>query len=454
MSDVLHRSATLERALAAALELEGAVLSEAAPGSTASPPAGEQPLLLLPLAEVEQQVAELLTYMLGAPHVERVEVAGEFRRRCDMVSAIDLLVASAHAEPVRRHFASWPRAEGVTVVDPSRARLLLPCGIRAELRIVPRRCFGATLQQLTGSPAHATALRQFGLEHGIRLSDYGVFRLDQHRAGARRIGGHTEEDVFAALGMQWIPPELREGCGELEAALRHTLPSLIARSDLHGDLHLAWDGGGGEAAAAALVPACPEREYGYCALSLQHPGGALNGSMLREAMDQLTTAAGPYPAMRVLKALHVQIGAEGYRPVDTGKYGIDLIIASFQRRAPVAMRELTDLLLEALEEQPIGILAQFDGSGVEAGFDVDEVLGQAIACGVAIEVRGRPGAPGPGAALVRRANSLGARFAITSGARSAEELDWIRFAVDRARRGWTAADSVVNTAAVPRMRLI
>jgi DNA polymerase (family X) len=184
MSDVLHRSATLERALAAALELEGAVLSEAAPGSTASPPAREQPLLLLPLGEVEQQVAELLTYMRDAPHVERVEVAGEFRRRCDMVSAIDLLVASAHPEPVRRHFASWPRAEGATVVDPSRARLLLPCGIRAELRIVPRRCFGATLQQLTGSPAHATALRQFGLEHGIRLSDYGVFRLDQHKAGA------------------------------------------------------------------------------------------------------------------------------------------------------------------------------------------------------------------------------------------------------------------------------
>jgi DNA polymerase (family X) len=452
MSDVSPMSATLERALAAALELEDTVHPEAAPGLPAPATAGERPLLLLPLGEVEQQVAELLSYMRGAPHVERVEVAGEFRRRCDMVSEIDLLVVSAHPEPVRRHFASWLRAEDVTVVDPSRARLLLPCGIRAELRIVPRRCFGATLQHLTGSPAHATALRQYGLDHGIRLSDYGVFRLDQHKAGARRIGGHAEEDVFAALGMQWIPPELREGCGELEAALAHTLPPLVSPSDLRGDLHLVWDGGGGEAAAAALVHACLEREYGYCAIALEQPGGALDEPALRDAIDQVNAATGRYPALRVLKALHVEIGADGYLPVDAGKHGIDLIVASVQSRARMAVPALTDLLLETLEEQPIGMLAQLDAGGIVAAYDVEAVLGQAAACGVAVEVRGRPGSRNPCAPLVRRAHGVGARIAITSGARFADELDWIRFAVDRARRGWTAADNVVNAAAVPHMR--
>jgi DNA polymerase (family X) len=448
MSDVLPRSATLERALAAALELEGAEQSDA-PDSAASPSPVER-RLLLPLGDVERQVAELLAYLRAAPQVERVEVAGEFRRRCDAVSDVDLLAASAYPEAVRRHFASWPRAQGVTIVDPSRARLLLPCGVRAELRIVPRRCFGATLQHLTGSPAHAAALRQFGLEHGIRLSDYGVFRLDHHKAGARRIGGHCEEDVFAALGMQWIPPELREGCGELEAALAHTLPALISQSELHGDLHVVWDGAGGEAAAAALVGACVDRGYDYCAVSLREPGVAGDESAVRDAVEQLAAAAALYPAIDVLKALHVEIDADGSLPLDAGGPGIDLIIASIRQQAPTAA--LTELLLSALEEQPIAILARLDVSGAQADVGLDEVLVQAAACGVAIEVSGRPGAPNPGAATLRRANGLGARIAITSGGRSADELDWIRFAVDRARRGWTAAGSVVNACTPPQVR--
>jgi DNA polymerase (family X) len=448
MSDV-PRSATLERALAAALELEGAEQPDFAPGSAASPsPVNRR--LLLSLGDVEREVAELLAYMRAAPQVESVEVAGEFRRRCDVVSDIDLLAASAHPEVVRRHFASWPRAQGVTIVDPSRARLLLPCGARVELRIVPRRCFGATLQQLTGSPAHAAALRQFGLEHGIRLSDYGVFRLDHHKAGARRIGGHSEEDVFAALGMQWIPPELREGCGELEAALAHTLPALISQSELHGDLHVVWDGVGGEAAATSLVHACAQRGYDYCAVSVREPDTARDESAVREAGEQLAAAAALYPGFDVLKALHVEIDADGGLSLDPDSYDIDLIIASIRQRAP--MVALTELLLSALEEQPIAILARLDVSGAEADVAMDEVLVQAAACGVAIEVSGGPRSPNPSAATVRRANGLGARIAITSGGRSADELDWIRFAVDRARRGWTAADSVVNSCVAPQVR--
>jgi DNA polymerase (family X) len=449
MTDVPPRSATLERALAAALELEGAEQPDAASDGAASPAPVER-RLVLPLGDVERQVAELLAYLRAGPQVERAEVAGEVRRRCDVVSEIDLLAASAHPEAVRRHFASWPRAQGVTIVDPSRARLLLPCGARAELRIVPRRCFGATLQHLTGSPAHAAALRQFGLEHGIRLSDYGVFRLDQHKAGARRIGGHCEEDVFAALGMQWIPPELREGCGELEAALAHALPALISQSELHGDLHVSWDGAGGEISAAALVHACVERGYDYCAISLREPDKPRDESAVRDAMEQLDAAAALHPGIRVLKALHVDIDADGGLPLDPGSYDIDLIIASARRRAPGVA--LTELLLSALEQQPIALLAQLDASGAGAGVAVDEVLVQAAACGVAIGVSGRPGSPNPSAATIRRANALGTRIAINSGGRSADELDWIRFAVDRARRGWTAVESVVNACTAPQVR--
>jgi DNA polymerase (family X) len=449
MSDMPPRSATLERALAAALELEGAEQPDAGPDGAASPSPVER-RLLLPLGDVERQVAELLAYLRAAPQVERVEVAGEFRRRCDVVSDIDLLAASAHPEAVRRHFASWPHGQGATIVDPSRARLRLPCGVGAELRIVPRRCFGATLQHLTGSSAHAAALRQLGLEHGIRLSDYGVFRLDHHKAGARRIGGHCEEDVFAALGMQWIPPELREGCGELEAALAHTLPALISLSELHGDLHVVWDGAGGEAAAAALVHACVERGYDYCAVSLREPDTARDEPSVRDAVEQLAAAAALYPGIQVLKALHVEIDAEGGLPLDPGSYDVDLIIASVRQRAP--MVALTELLLSALEEQPIAILARLDVGGAQADVAMDEVLVQAAACGVAIEVSGQPGSRNPSAATLRRANGLGARIAITSGGRCADELEWIRFAVDRARRGWTAAESVVNACAAPQVR--
>jgi DNA polymerase (family X) len=438
----------LARALAAAMELEGGAR---AAGGEAGPEPVVAPAGAVGLAAAEPYAAELLSHLRAGPAVERAEVVGAVRRRCATVSGIELLAVSARPEGVSRHFVSWPGAESAGTVDATRSWVRLPSGIRAELRVVPRRCFGATLQYLTGSEAHNVALRQLGLQHGIRLSEYGVFRLEQARAGARRIGGQRELDVFEALGMPWIPPELRENRGELEAALRDELPVLVTREALHGDTDVRAAARG---ELSELVRACAESGYAYCVVGMRAPAAGRRPRHGRSARDELTAASAAVPGMHVVAGIRAGIAEDGSLDTEAEPLPGDIVIGSVPATGRLSGVRLSDRLLRALEQPRLDVLAGLNDEGRRgpAGLAVDEILRQAARHGVAIELSGRPGVRGLSEASVRLAAELGVPVALASGARTAQELDRIRYAVDRARRGWIPASRVVNAGPLRRWR--
>lgn len=445
MAEQSPRAGGLQRALDAAivLEAEGRTAPEpAAPPSNQAPEAREPCVRALSLAAAEPCATALLEYMRAAHHVERVELAGALRRRCEHVASIDILAVSAHPERVRRHFAEWPAAEDVFLGDPTHASLLTPSGLRAELRIVPRRCFGTALQYLTGSTAHNTALRRYGLERDVRLSEYGVFRLDHARPGARRSGGQREEDAYEVLGLQWIPPELREDTGEIQAAEQHLLPSLVEPSDILGDLRVTPRQSGGYEAAVALVHGCLERGYAYCGIAAPTPGGGR-----RRDHEQFRRLADAFPAIDVRLAIHAMVAADGSAEFDLPPGDDDVIIACVPRRLR-GRPAMAERLLRALDRHRIDIIEAASWSSGMAGAATDpevaHLLAEVAARGVALEVSGRPGSPNVPEPVLRQAAALGVTLSLTSGARTAADLRHVRYAIDRARRAWVAADQVIN----------
>jgi DNA polymerase (family X) len=406
------------------------------------------------LADAEQQAVHVVEYLRDAPGAERVEVAGGWRRRCDTVSEVDVLVVSARPAPVLRHFAAWPGARDVDASELARASLVLESGLRVNVRVVPRRCYGAALHYLTGSPEHTGAVRQRGLDVGVRISEYGVFRLDQGRAGARRIGGQQEEDVFSAVGLDWVPPELRECRGEIEAALRHDLPRLITTRDIRGDLRFRTTWSTGTAGIEEMVHACQALGYEYCAVADAADGSAgargVGRKEVREQAAEVDRLRSRLHGFRLLRGMTAGVRQDGTLEVDDEELAdLDLVIIAVHSHTRLSRTRMTDRVVRAMEHPAADILAHPTGRLLgrrdPLEMDLDAVLSAAAALGVAVEANAQPHRLDLNDVHIRRARELGALIVINSDAGSADELAGIRYGVDQARRGWVEPDTVVNT---------
>jgi DNA polymerase (family X) len=405
------------------------------------------------LPAVEHHIAPLIDYMRDGPGVERIEVAGSFRRRSDTVGDVDLLAVSARPVPVLRYFAAYPDADHVEASDVTRGIIVLKSGLRVKLRVVPRRCFGATLHYLTGSVAHTRAVRQLGLEAGIRISEYGVFRLDQGRAGARRIGGQQEEDVFSAIGLEWVPPELREGRGEVEAARGQGLPPLITARDIRGDLHMRTAWSGASAGIGQMVHACQALGYEYCAVTdLRNTVGShgLGRRDLRAQAAEIMQLRRRLHGFLLLHGLVAGIRADGSLDTeDTDLDALDIVVAAVQARTRMSRTRMTDRVIRALEHPTVDILAHPTGRllGRREPYDIDldAVLAAAASLHVAVELNAHPDRLDLNDVHARRATEFGAMVVISSGAASTDELGCIRYGIDQARRAWLAPGAVLNT---------
>src|SRR5690606_32771757 len=202
------------------------------------------------LAEADRIVEPLLEYMKRAPGIDRVEVAGSYRRRLETIGDIDLLATCSDAGPVMAHFTSHPNIARVEQAGPTRGTIVLRSGLHVDLRILPPESYGAALHYFTGSKAHNIAVRKLGIEKGLKINEYGIFRVGKGEAAkgktaGKRIGGEEEEDVFRAVGMEPMPPEIREDRGEVQAAREGRLPRLVTVEQIRGDLqmHSTWSDG-------------------------------------------------------------------------------------------------------------------------------------------------------------------------------------------------------------------
>ena len=426
--------------------------------------AGDGRLLL---AHAERLVAPLLDHLRELKEVQLLEVAGSYRRRLETVGDVDLLAVAREAEPVMERFASFPGAERVVMSRPTRGRIALQSaapggGLEVDLRIVPRKSHGAAMVYFTGSKEHNIKLRQLAIERGMRLSEYGLFREDEAAAreaeegdpwAGEMVAGKEEKQVYRALDLPWIAPELREDRGEIEAAAAGELPELIEEGDLRGDLQMHSTWSDGKSTIAEMVAGCVERGYEYLALTDHSAALAMTGGLdarrLRLQWKEIETVQEHVP-VRILRSQEVEILADGGLDQDDDALAeLDLVVAAIHTRLQLSSAAQTDRILRALENPLVDILAhptaRLIGKRGPIAFDLDQVLHCARENRVAIELNSQPHRLDLRDTQLIRARELGVKVVISSDAHKVEELDLTRFGVDQARRAWLEPKDVLNT---------
>jgi DNA polymerase (family 10) len=395
--------------------------------------------LLIPLREV--------------PGVVQASPAGSLRRMRETVGDLDLLVATEDPEPVMARFRELPQVAEVLLSGPTKTSIRTPEGVQADLRVLPPARWGTALQYFTGSQAHNIRLRGLALERGLSLSEYAL-----KREGGAEILCATEEEVYAALGLPLIPPELREDRGEVEAALGDGLPELLVLADLRGDLqfHTTWSDG----YRPLLEMAEAARDFGLeYALVTDHSHGlgvarGVGPDDLRRQREQIDEAnrrlGGTF---RVLAGVEVEVRADGSLDLpDETLAELDLVVAAIHSGLRQDREQVTARALAALRSPHVDVLAHPSGRliGQREGADVDmeAVLQTAAETGKAVEINAHPMRLDLNDVHVRRALDLGVKLVVDSDAHDGSSFDLLRFGVGTARRGWATAADVLNTRGV------
>ena len=395
---------------------------------------------------VAVQVGEALRAHGG---VERLEVAGSLRRMRDTVKDIDLLVTSTEPHRVIRTFTALPSVAEVVAHGPTRATVRHRDGLAIDLRVVEPEAFGAALQYFTGSKDHNVRVREMASRRGLRISEYGVF---DERAGAR-LAGATEEDVYATVGLPWIPPELRENQGEIEAAREGRLPALVTAADLRGDLHAHTDWSDGHHSLERLVAAAQARGYEYVIVSDHSRSTAIAGGLgVDELRAQVAAirALQPRFRIRILAGSECDILADGTLDFpDDVLRELDFVLAAVHSRFQQSRGEMTARIVRALGNPWVNVLVhptgRLIGSREPYDVDLDAVFAAAREHGKAVEINASPDRLDLGDVHARRAATLGVPLAISTDTHYLNELDNVTLGIGVARRAWIEAEQVLNT---------
>jgi DNA polymerase (family 10) len=403
--------------------------------------------VLLPAARaVARLVAEALRARGG---VEHLEIAGSLRRMRESVKDVDILVTSTEPARVIDTLVRLPSVIEVTGRGETKASVRHQDGLAIDLRVVEPAAFGAALQYFTGSRAHNVRLRQLAIARGLKLSEYGVF---DETTGAR-VAGATEEDVYAALGLPWIPPELREDSGELEAARDGRLPRLVEPRDLRGDLHDHTDWSDGHHPLEKLVEAAEARGYEYIIVS-DHSrsltiAGGLSVEELRAQRARIDELQSRH-RIRILAGTECDILEDGRLDFpDEALAELDVVLGAVHSRFKQSRPEMTARIVRALGHPHLDILAHPTGRkiGSREPYDVDmeAVFAAARAHGKAIEINASPERLDMSDVHARRAAELGIPVPISTDTHYLSELDWTELGCAVARRAWIGPDQVLNT---------
>ncbi len=398
---------------------------------------------------------ELVDHLRVLPGVDRVEVAGSFRRRKDTVGDLDLLVCGGKPESVMKAFVHHARVIEVLGQGETKSSVRLDNGLQVDLRLVPAESFGAALMYFTGSKAHNIELRRIAIEKGMSLNEYGLTR------GKRMEAGRTEQEVYAALGMKWIPPELREAQGEIDLARYYELPRLIEQQDLRADLHMHTDRSDGRDSLEAMVRAARDRGYAYCAIT-EHSkavtvANGFNEARVRKSVDEIAAVRRKVPGIEVLHGLEVDILADGALDLGDDALGLlDWVIVSLHSRLDQPGPQVTERVLRALEHPRVCAMAhptgRLIGTREGAALDFERVFDRAAALGVAMEINAQPDRNDLNDVNARRAREKGVRLVIDTDAHSIPQLDHIRYGVFTARRAGLTREDVLNALPIDHLR--
>lgn len=400
------------------------------------------------ISTAEDFARGLVDYLKAGPDIDKVVIAGSFRRRKETVGDLDILVTCAKGEPVIDHFVRYDEVDKVLSKGTTRATVVLHAGIQVDLRVVPERSYGAALHYFTGSKAHNIAVRKLALAKGLKLNEYGVFR------GDRRIGGRTEEEVFKAAGLPYIEPELREDHGEIDAAFAGKLPRLISLSDIRGDLHVHTRASDGKSTLQEMAEAAKERGYAYLAITdhSKHATVAhgLDAKRLSSELDQIDRINDELAGIEIVKSCEVDILADGKLDLpDSVLKRLDFTVCAVHYRFELDLEAQTERIIKAMDNRYFNILAHPTGRllGERPGYavDLERVMVAAKQRGCFLEINGHPSRLDLDDVHCRAAKEMGLKLAISTDAHSTVGLNAMRFGVDQARRGWLEPADVLNT---------
>ncbi|WJW76631.1 DNA polymerase/3'-5' exonuclease PolX [Thiohalobacter sp. IOR34] len=407
------------------------------------------------LAVAAQYAEPLLAYLRALPGVEQAEVAGSYRRAKETVGDLDILAIAEDGEAVTRAFTEYDEVENVLSQGPTRATVLLRSGLQVDLRVVPAESYGAALYYFTGSRAHNIAVRRLAQKRGLKFNEYGAWR------GRRRVAGDTEPSMFRAIGLPFIPPELRENRGEIEAARAGLLPKLVELGDLRGDLHCHSRASDGHASIRQMAEAARDHGFEYLAITehskrLTVARGLDSRRLLQqiEAIDELNEKLG---GITLLKGIEVDILEDGSLDMpDAVLARLDLVIGAVHSKFDLSRAKQTRRILRAMDNPYFTLLAHPSGRLIErrAPYDVDmnRVIHHARQRGCYLELNAHPERLDLLDTHCQMAREEGVLVSINSDAHSVQDFDNLRFGVGQARRGWLEKKDVLNTRSLAQLR--
>lgn len=405
----------------------------------------------------EDYANSLVDYLRRCPGVIDVVIAGSYRRRLATVGDLDILVTARRGSRVMDHFSAYDETEDVISKGTTRGTVRLRCGLSVDLRVVPQVSYGAALVYFTGSKAHNIALRRLGIKKGYKVNEYGVFRKEQ------RIAGKTEHAVYQSLGLPYFPPELRENRGELEAARRGKLPKLIELDNIRGDLHCHTNATDGHHSVKQMAAAAAARGFEYLSINdhSRHVTVAhgLDKRRLLEQIKAIDRLNEKLSGIEILKSIEVDILEDGALDLpDSVLKHLDFTVCAVHYKFNLTPEKQTQRILRAMDNPYFNILAHPTGRLINQRepyvIDIEKIMVAAKDRGCFLELNAHPDRLDLDDEACRLAKDVGLRLSISTDSHSTSDLDYMRFGIDQARRGWLEARDVINTLPLRKLRTL
>ena len=409
-----------------------------------------------PIGRVLPLAQEIFDALRALKEVKEVALAGSLRRMRDTIGDIDLVATSDRPERVMDTFAGLPRVKQVLAKGPTKSSVLLDSGVQADVRVVDRASFGAALQYFTGSKDHNVKVRERAVRQGLKINEYGVFRVKDDK----RLAGRTEEEVYKVIGLPWIPPEIRENQGEVELAEKGKLPRLIALEDIRGDLQMHTRWSDGSEPVEQMAKAAKERGYEYIAItdhsqSLKFVGGVTveelcaNVKTCQKVSDKIGIA--------VLMGTECDVLPDGRLDYpDEVLADLDVVVGSVHTRLKMSRDEMTARLIRAMEHPHVDIIGHPTGRllGQREAYEVDmeRLVDAAARTGTVLEINASPDRLDLNDVHARLARERGVTLVISTDAHSRYELRFMEYGIGVARRAWLEPKDVLNTLSLKELR--
>ncbi|MDI6887356.1 MAG: DNA polymerase/3'-5' exonuclease PolX [Candidatus Thermoplasmatota archaeon] len=396
---------------------------------------------------------EIIERLKAGGGIEKIEPAGSLRRMKETIGDIDILVVSAEPEKVMKNFVTLPMVKEVIAHGKTKSSVILTEDVHADLRVVPRESFGSALQYFTGSKDHNIKLRKIAIDKGLKISEYGVF----DKRTNKRIAGATEEELYKMLGMPWIQPELREDRGEVEAALANKLPKLIEQKDIKGDFHVHTKWSDGANTIEEMVEAARKKGYSFIVITDHSATLKVARGLTEEALveqgKEIKELSKRYPNFHIFSGIEVEIKKNGELDFDDSVLKkLDIVAAAVHSNFKMGEKEMTERIATAMRNENVDIISHLTGSIIGKRdpyqVNVEKIIDTAVNTKTYLEINSQPDRLDLRDVHVKLAKEKGCKICLGTDAHNVSHLDFMKYGVATARRGWLTKKDVLNTLSV------